>query len=234
MVERARGCGEERTSMNATLSARDEILKRIRAALPGEAASIAGSYSKISRNYCSIDGIGAEARLNLLLERLIDYDTEVLEVAQEAEIAGAVEQTLQLAGERHIVVAKEMPTAWLPEGFLFQADEALAYGDIEAAEAVLTTCEAAVASTGTIFLVHEGAQGRRVLTLLPDHHICVVRRDQIFGTVPEAMRAIDASLRKPVTTISGPSATSDIEMTRIRGVHGPRRLTVILYGSLGR
>ncbi len=79
--------------------------------------------------------------------------------------------------------------------------------------------------------MHEGAQGRRALTLLPDHHICLVRRDQVFELIPEALAAIAAKGALPITTISGPSATSDIEMTRIRGVHGPRRLTVILYGS---
>jgi len=77
--------------------------------------------------------------------------------------------------------------------------------------------------------VHEGAQARRVLTLLPDHHICLVRRDQVFELLPEALAAIAAKSTSAITTISGPSATSDIEMTRIRGVHGPRRLTVILY-----
>jgi len=102
---------------------------------------------------------------------------------------------------------------------------------IEGVDAVLTTCEIAVASTGTIFLVHDGAQGRRVLTLLPDHHLCVVRRSQVVGMVPEAIRALGPRLGHVVTTISGPSATSDIEMTRIRGVHGPRRLTVILCAA---
>jgi L-lactate dehydrogenase complex protein LldG len=97
-------------------------------------------------------------------------------------------------------------------------------------QAVVTTCEAAIASTGTILLVHGGAQGRRAITLLPDHHICVLRRDQVFELVPETWESIAAQSAKPITTISGPSATSDIEMTRIRGVHGPRRLTVILYG----
>ncbi|MEO6922995.1 MAG: LUD domain-containing protein, partial [Bryocella sp.] len=79
-------------------------------------------------------------------------------------------------------------------------------------------------------LVHEGAKGRRVLTLLTDHHICLVRRDQVVEVVPEALSVLAAKSTKPITMISGPSATSDIEMTRIRGVHGPRRLTVIFYG----
>ena len=118
--------------------------------------------------------------------------------------------------------------AWIPAGLDVRRDEGLSTAQIEGVDAVLTACEIAVASTGTIVLVHDGAQGRRVLTLLPDHHLCVVRRGQVVGTVPEAIRALGSRLGQAVTTISGPSATSDIEMTRIRGVHGPRRLTVIL------
>jgi L-lactate dehydrogenase complex protein LldG len=98
--------------------------------------------------------------------------------------------------------------------------------------AVITTCEAAAASTGTIFLVHHGAQGRRAITLLPDHHICLLHRAQVYELIPQALAAISAHRAESITTISGPSATSDIEMTRIRGVHGPRRLTVILYGGI--
>jgi L-lactate dehydrogenase complex protein LldG len=135
---------------------------------------------------------------------------------------------MQHAGERSLLVAKELSAAWIPAGADVRRDEGLSTAQIEGVDAVLTACEIAVASTGTIFLVHDGAQGRRVLTLLPDHHVCVVRRSQVVGTVPEAIRALGARLGHAVTTISGPSATSDIEMTRIRGVHGPRRLTVIL------
>ncbi|MEO6802993.1 MAG: LUD domain-containing protein, partial [Granulicella sp.] len=85
---------------------------------------------------------------------------------------------------------------------------------------------------GTIFLVHGGAQGRRATTLLPDHHICIVRRDQVYELIPETLAVLGAKSTHPITSISGPSATADIEMTRIRGVHGPRRLTGILYGTL--
>jgi len=96
---------------------------------------------------------------------------------------------------------------------------------------VLTTCEAAVASSGTIFLVHGGTQGRRSLTLLQDHHICIVRHDQVYGSIPEVLGSVLLQSTKPITSISGPSATSDIEMVRVRGVHGPRRLTILLYGN---
>jgi L-lactate dehydrogenase complex protein LldG len=215
--------------MSETLSAREEILRRIREALPGEPVDPAGSHARVERAYRSGEGLSHEACLELFLDRLIDYDTEVLQVENDTEIAGAIAEALRGANEDHVLVANEFPAAWIPSGFTFERDLPLNTAQIEAAEAVVTTCEVAVASTGTIFLVHEGAQARRVLTLLPDHHICVVRRDQIVGTVPEALSAVGARMALPVTTISGPSATSDIEMTRIRGVHGPRSLTVVLY-----
>jgi L-lactate dehydrogenase complex protein LldG len=211
--------------------AREEILGKIRTALPGEVADPAQSYARIAREYRSSEGMFAEACIEHFLDRLVDYDTEIFHAESEAEIAGAVRQAMQPAGERSLLVAKELPVEWIPEGLDVRRDENLSTAQIEGVDAVLTTCEIAVASTGTIFLVHDGAQGRRVLTLLPDHHLCVVRRSQVVGTVPEAIRALGPRLAQAVTTISGPSATSDIEMTRIRGVHGPRRLTVILCAT---
>jgi L-lactate dehydrogenase complex protein LldG len=133
------------------------------------------------------------------------------------------------ASEERVVVATEFPQRWLPAGFAFTVDRELGIEQLDTMQAVVTTCEAAIASTGTILLIHEGAQGRRAITLLPDHHLCLVRREQVLELVPEAWESIAAKGAQPITTISGPSATSDIEMTRIRGVHGPRRLTVILY-----
>ena len=211
--------------------ARTEILQRIRTALGAVAADPTKSYARIARNYRSSEGLAPEACIEHFLDRLVDYDTEILHAANEAEIAGAVEQAMQLADERSLLVAKELPDAWLPAGIDVRRDDGLSTAQIEGVSAVLTTCEIAVASTGTIFLVHDGAQARRALTLLPDHHLCVVRRSQVVGTVPEAIRALGPRLGRAVTTISGPSATSDIEMTRIRGVHGPRRLTVILCAT---
>ena len=211
--------------------AREEILERVRAALGAVAADPAQSYARIARDYCSSEGLAPEACIEHFLDRLVDYDAEILHTANEGEIAGAVTQAMQQAGERSLLVAKELPGAWISAGIDVCRDDGLSTAQIEGVDAVLTTCEIAVASTGTIFLVHDGAQGRRVLTLLPDHHLCVVRRSQVVGTVPEAIRALGPRLGRAVTTISGPSATSDIEMTRIRGVHGPRRLTVILCAT---
>jgi L-lactate dehydrogenase complex protein LldG len=210
------------------MSAREEILEKIRSALPGEAADPEQSYGRIPRDYRSSEGLSPDACVEHFLDRLLDYNAEILHAATEGEIAGVVEQAMTHAGEHSLVVAKELPSAWIPAGLDVRHDAGLSTAQIEGVDAVLTTCEIAVASTGTIFLVHDGAQGRRVLTLLPDHHLCGVRRGQVVGTVPEAVRALGPRLGRAVTTISGPSATSDIEMTRIRGVHGPRQLTVIL------
>jgi len=219
--------------MTQPLSARDTILGRIRGALPGHSVTAAESHAAIARLYRrkgTLDRVGC---IDLFLDRLLDYDASVVEVSAEAGIAGAVGRILKQAGEERLLIPSSLPRAWCPPGVEILVDLAaardIATADLERAQAVLTTCEVAVASTGTIVLVHEGTQGRRVATLLPDHHICLVRRSQVVELVPEALAMLHARGGAPLTTISGPSATSDIEMTRIRGVHGPRRLSVILY-----
>jgi len=211
------------------MTAREEILQRIRTALPGEAADVAGSYAGIARAYDRAGEMGRKECLELFIDRLVDYDSLVVELNEESEIRGSVERVLLEAGEERLLLAEGFPEEWRPAGVEVIVDRALPTEAMERAQAVLTTCEAAVASTGTIVLVHGGAQGRRAITLLPDHHVCLVRREQVYELVPEALRTIAGQSGRPVTTISGPSATADIEMTRIRGVHGPRRLTVILY-----
>jgi len=230
-VEGARGERREGDSVMAEQgSAREQILGRIRAALPGEAASVAASYAAISRAYQAHGTLGREACLELFIDRLVDYDSQVVQLRDESEISAAVARLMQEAGETRLIVADAMPRAWCPASAELIVDEGLTEDQVDRAQAVLTTCEVAIASTGTIVLVHGGAQGRRIASLLPDHHICIVRREQVLETVPEAFRLLAAHGTKPITTISGPSATADIEMTRIRGVHGPRRLSVLLYG----
>jgi len=209
-------------------TAREEILARIRAALPGEPASVTDSYLAITRSYQRHGTLDRAACVELLIDRLVDYDSEVIRVSDEQGIVAAISSSMKRASETRLLLAPAVPAQWLPEDISLVIDDAASIVEIDSADAVLTSCEAAVASTGTIFLIHDGAQGRRVSTLLPDHHICVIREDQIYETVPEAFASLEPHDLRPLTTISGPSATSDIEMTRIRGVHGPRRLTVIL------
>ncbi|AEU35454.1 LutC/YkgG family protein [Granulicella mallensis] len=212
------------------MTAREEILARVRSALHTAPSDPVAAHARLSHTYNRIGKLSREACLELFIDRLVDYDSEILQVTTESEIPQAIAQALQHADEHRALVAPAFPAACLPAGFEFKPDNNLPTSEIEGVAAVVTTCEAAVAATGTIILVHDGAQGRRVITLMPDHHICLVHRDQVFELLPEAMTAIAGRTTKPITTISGPSATSDIEMTRIRGVHGPRRLTVILYG----
>jgi L-lactate dehydrogenase complex protein LldG len=128
------------------------------------------------------------------------------------------------------VIPLDLPREWLPETVEAVVDAGLTNADLDRSEGVLTACSVAIASTGTIVLRHGPAEGRRALTLLPDYHLCVVFREQIVQTVPEAIRRIGELKPALVTTISGPSATADIEMTRVRGVHGPRTLDVVIVG----
>jgi L-lactate dehydrogenase complex protein LldG len=209
--------------------ARKAILGRIRAELGPETTPLE-EYAQIAREYDRAGALDRGGCLELLKDRLLDYDSEIFEVETEGEIASAVASALQRADEHRVLVADAFPKAWLPDGIDVMADAQLSIEELDTVGTVVTTCEAVVASTGTILLVHDGAQGRRAITLLPDHHICIVNRNQVFELVPEAIQAMGQRSRMAITTISGPSATSDIEMTRIRGVHGPRRLTVVLYG----
>jgi L-lactate dehydrogenase complex protein LldG len=210
------------------LSAREAVLKRIRTALAGTSDTPRAIAEPAYRRRGYLD---RAACLELFIDRLIDYDAAITQVEDEAAIASAIAASLQQAGEQRVVVAAEFPQGWLPPGQQVVVDDAVSIAEIDGVDSVVTTCEVAVASTGTIILKHVGAQGRRVITLLPDHHICLVRRNQVVELLPEALALLDPTDPAPLTTISGPSATSDIEMTRVRGVHGPRRLTVILYGA---
>jgi L-lactate dehydrogenase complex protein LldG len=211
-------------------TAKEEILARVRAALPVPTDGVE-AHAAIARGYERRGKLDRAACLHLLKDRLLDYDAEILELNDDAGIADAVQSALNHAGETRVLAAEAFPKAWLPRDVEVVVDAQLPIEAMDGVPAVVTTCEAAIASTGTIVLVHDGAQGRRAITLLPDHHICLVARSQVFELVPEATEALAPRSRNAITTISGPSATSDIEMTRIRGVHGPRRLTVVLYGA---
>jgi len=205
--------------------AREELLARVRSAL--SVGSAVADYARIPRAYRQCGLLADDARICILKDRLADYDAQVIELAEEKGIAEAVRAAMAAVDETRLFVPSELPPDWIPLGveLIAAADSAV---EMDRAQAVLTGCEVAIAETGTIVLVHSAAQGRRMDTLLPDHHLCVVPRERIVETVPEGWQALAAFAREPLTTISGPSATSDIEMSRIRGVHGPRRLTVLL------
>ena len=198
------------------MTGREEILTNVRAAL-GDVP-----HSAIPREYRTITGDG----LDTFLDRLAHYDATT-HVIDAAEIDRTVSATL--AG-RSIVVPDGIPDAWLSGVNPIRDDEdpPLTHDQIDSADGVVTTCALAIAQTGTIVLDGGTGMGRRALTLLPDYHLCVVRHDQIVSSVPAAIAKLQNTPTRPITFISGPSATVDIEMTRVRGVHGPRNLEVIV------
>jgi L-lactate dehydrogenase complex protein LldG len=207
------------------VSAREEVLARIRAA---NAAAGHPPPPSVPREYHRKGGhaAGAPELLALFRDRLVDYKATVLDAAPDG-IAEAVRTALADA-TGPVVVPPGLPDGWWPDGLAASRviDDGLAPADLDAAAAVLTGCAAACATTGTIALDGSPDQGRRAITLVPDVHVCVVRAEQVVQTVPELVAALEPT--RPITFVSGPSATSDIELERVEGVHGPRTLIVVL------
>ena len=195
------------------MSARDEILTKVKAAIAG-----APDNGPIPRDYRAT----TDDNLDTFLDRLAHYDATT-HVVDAADVDRTVREAI--AGKR-IVAPDGLPDAWTNGIDALSDDPRLDNDVLDQADGVLTTCALAIAQTGTIVLDGGPGMGRRALTLLPDYHLCVVRTEQIVGSVPEAIRKLEPT--RPLTFVSGPSATVDIEMTRVRGVHGPRRLEVIV------
>ena len=207
-------------------SARDEILERIRDAMGGSTPAREADYDAIPRNYVRQGSLDVDARLELLVDRLHDYGATVFH-SQEGEVATAVAAALRASGKMSLLIPRDLPRAWLPDGFHFFREGA-SYQEVDASEGVLTDCALAIAATGSIVLRHSAGEARRALSLIPDYHLCVVFAGQVVETVPEGIQQMKAFANIPITTISGPSATADIEMIRVKGVHGPRTFDVIL------
>lgn len=132
-----------------------------------------------------------------------------------------------------MIVPAGLPASFLSGGLDTVQDSGQDHRSLGTFGAVLTTCAVAIAETGTVVLDHGPGQGRRALTLVPDHHVCVVYESQVVDSMPEGIAALGAAVRagRPLTMISGPSATSDIELSRVEGVHGPRRLDIVLVSG---
>jgi len=213
------------------MNARDEILSRVRTALgngPGRASASDAGAREVTRDYVRTRDL--PDRLGLFVERVEDYRATVIRTDVDG-VAAAIAESL--AGARRVIVPGDFPDSWLPVGLDAVRDEpALSAHELDDIDAVVTGAAAGIAVTGTIILDHTTGQGRRALTLVPDLHVCVVTEDQVVGDVPEAIAALRSSVDggRPLTWISGPSATSDIELARVEGVHGPRTLHVILVG----
>jgi L-lactate dehydrogenase complex protein LldG len=218
----------------ATLSAREEVLGRVRRALGDVATDETPGDVPVAREYARSLGLSPEAIIERFVERLADYGTDVRRCASGEE-ARVVAEALAANDARRVGVPRDLPASLRPAGLEVVEDGGLATrgpGGLEGLDAVVTTCSLAIAETGTICLTGGVGDGRRALTLVPDLHVCVVPVGLVVGSVPEGIErlAAAASEGRPITLASGPSATSDIEMNRVAGVHGPRRLVVVLVG----
>jgi L-lactate dehydrogenase complex protein LldG len=191
--------------------ARTEVLARVRAALRGVRRDAAPVPLPPTTTTGDLPALFAE--------RVADYRATVVRCA-EADLAAAVAAALPAGAD--VVVPAGLSVAVVGA----REDDGLPTADLDRVGAVVTDARVAIATTGTVVLDHGPGQGRRALTLVPDCHVCVVRETQVVADVPEAIAALDP--RRPTTWISGPSATSDIELDRVEGVHGPRQLTVVL------
>jgi L-lactate dehydrogenase complex protein LldG len=205
------------------MSAREAILQAIRAA-----QGPAPPTPEPLRPYRRSSGLSPDALRDRLAERLADYNVAVQRLPDDGAVGPAVEAILAQAGIDRVIVPYDLPDAWRPRDALVLEDADQALHDLDQAPAVLTGARCAVAETGSVILDSGRGQGRRAITLLPDIHLCVVLSSQIVGILPEALDQLAPDARRPLTFISGPSATADIEFSRVVGVHGPRTLHVLI------
>lgn len=200
-------------------TAREEVLARLRTALGP--APVAPAVPRAYRQAGDVE-LGPEELLDRLTERLTDYRATVTRTTL-AELPSVVQAVLARHGARRVVVPPGLPAGWVDQPLV---DHGLPVADLDAVDGVVTGCAVAVAETGTIALDASPDQGRRAVTLVPDLHVCVVLAEQVVAGVPDLVARLDPT--RPLTLVSGPSATSDIELDRVEGVHGPRRLEVVL------
>jgi L-lactate dehydrogenase complex protein LldG len=212
------------------MTAREEILDRIRRALRDVPAGESPESVPVARDYRLTSTESHDHLIEQLIDRLVDYKATVRRV-EASGLPAAIRESCSTRGVRRLAVPPDVADDWLPRDVEILRDDDLAHEQLDAADGVLTGCALAVAQTGTIVLDGGAGQGRRVLTLLPDYHLCVVRSDQVVGLVPEAVSRLAPDSTRPMTWISGPSATSDIELNRVEGVHGPRTLEVLIVGA---
>jgi L-lactate dehydrogenase complex protein LldG len=214
------------------MNAREEVLARIadahRAAPPPNLR-----YEDISREYRTTSDSSAEMLTDLLIDRLVDYRALVRQCSVD-DLGATVAHALAERGADTVAAAAGLDPSWtsnlsvavLTDGL--SEDDQLSVSELDGLDGVITSCAVAIAETGTLILDGSAGQGRRVITLIPDYHLCVVFVEQIVPDVPQALARLEAT--RPLTMISGPSATSDIELNRVEGVHGPRTLEVIIVG----
>jgi L-lactate dehydrogenase complex protein LldG len=211
-----------------TSASRQTILSRIRG--PHTAANpelTAREYSGISRAYVRTGSMSAKERFDMFEERLVEYDAHVHRVS-ESTLVEAVATAIGKRGAKRIAVPAGIPSDWFASSISVTEADSLSNVELDRFDGLVSGCTVAIALTGTIVLQNAPAQGPRKLSLVPDYHLCIVFSEQIVETVSEAFDRLAATAILPTTFISGPSATADIEMTRIKGVHGPRFLEVLI------
>lgn len=214
-------------------SAKDEILRRVRASLADVPATETSADVAVARDYRRAGSLPAEETVALFAENCADYRANVRRV-EAAELGAEIAAALRERGATRIAIPADLPAAWREEaaagGVEWIEDHELSHEALSAVDGVVTGCAVAIALNGTIALDAGPAQGRRALTLLPDYHLCVVPADRIVELVPEGIARLHgaATSGRPITMIAGPSATSDIELNRVEGVHGPRTLDVLV------
>ena len=217
------------------MNSRAEILGRLRVALNATEAPrgserwdrCRADWGEVPRHYRRIGTLDIDERLALFDERIRHYNGTPFYSA--GDVRGGIGDILALRNKRILIVPPAFPMEWRPSGFMFIPDENLSKDQLNFNDGVVTLCTLAIASTGTVVLESSREQGRRAATLIPDYHLCVLRKEDVVELVPEAMRKLEVSKGTPLTFFSGPSATVDIEMTRVRGVHGPRTLDILIY-----
>jgi L-lactate dehydrogenase complex protein LldG len=225
--------GKMNVPSESRTDSRAKILDRVRTATGAKANStdLADAYSKLPRPYVRAGRMSAVERMALMIERLREYDAEVVETTEGA-LSAAITTLLKASGKHRFVAPEGLPLSWMSNEFDWKVDRGLSAAEIEICEGVVTGSFCGIADSGTIVLHHSALDGRRVVSLLPDWHLCVLYASRVVETLPEYF----ARCEHPpalATYISGPSATADIEMTRIKGVHGPRFLNVIVVHDFG-
>ncbi len=212
------------------MSAREEVLRRVRHALGDVPAQETPADVNVPRRYArSATEQAKPGRVDVFAERVGEYNARVTR-APRSRAREAVQAICSDLGIQRLLIPADLPPDWRPAGPTLVPDAGLALAELDAVDGALTGCAAAIALTGTLILDSGPGQGRRALSLVPDRHICVVPAGAIVDTVAEGLEAVGPAARagRPLTLISGPSATSDIELSRVDGVHGPRRLEVLI------
>ena len=216
-------------------TAREEILRRVRRSTRDVPGTELPEDVPVERGYRKTDDAPRAEIVERFAERAAEYKAKVSRVSR-SDLPGAIEDALRARSVEKLVVPPGLPAAWVPRNVEVLRDDGgaqITNDELDRSDGVLTGCALGIAQTGTIVLDAGEAQGRRALTLLPDYHLCVVREDQVVGLVPEAFAGLRDTVvgeGRAITFISGPSATSDIELNRVEGVHGPRTLEVLIVG----